>query len=147
MPPAFLSVVVYYHRAPFTTADTMRACVSNHGTCSANVAAGNAFQNMFTMNFPAPAANFQFAPPSGHIAPNRPISNNTITLGEPDEHGRREGWICGRCSHRSPGNLNGWGWTACQSCGADAGAGPTTPAQSANTPAGDERRAQQVWSF
>ena len=75
-------------------------------------------------------------PADGKAAPtptgSRPISNSTVTLGEPDEHGRREGWICGRCFHRSPGNLNGWGWTACQVCGADAGAGPTTPAQSAN---------------
>ena len=40
-----------------------------------------------------------------------------ITLGDPDQYGRREGWICGSCGHRSPGNLNGWGCTACQACG------------------------------
>lgn len=40
-----------------------------------------------------------------------------VTLGDPDECGRREGWTCDGCGHRSPGNLAGWGWTHCESCG------------------------------
>jgi hypothetical protein len=47
-----------------------------------------------------------------------------VALGEPDEYGRRKGWRCAGCGHRSPGNLKSWGWIECEGCGASVGQPP-----------------------
>ena len=49
------------------------------------------------------------------------IAGYSIVHGEPDEMGRTERWQCKKCEHLSPGNLDGFGWTSCQACGARAG--------------------------